>query len=210
TPVADLPSTKLVMGCDTFDDPNCLNPSTNIPDINGHGTQTAATAAAVANNAIGIASPCWGCSIMPVRVTDLAGNAWVSATAAGLNWAANHGAKVAYVGFALMSSPTVVSAAQNFYNAGGAVIIPVGNNTGMDSNSNRPYVMVVSAVNSNNVIDPSSAYGNDVDLAAPITVITQSANGAYIQASGTSFSAALVAGVTGLVLSEKPCLSPAQ
>jgi hypothetical protein len=104
----------------------------------------------------------------------------------------------------------VLTAAQYFFNKGGVVVMPVGNGSGMDSSPNIPYVLVVSGVDSNNVLDSASNYGYDVDLAAPFTEITTGMNGAYGQVSGTSFSAALVAGVAGLVRSENPCLSSAQ
>jgi hypothetical protein len=65
--VPDLES-KFVAGWNFWD-----NNSTTT-DVSGHGTLAAGAASAIGNNGIGVPSPCWGCSIMPVRVSDLNGN----------------------------------------------------------------------------------------------------------------------------------------
>jgi subtilisin family serine protease len=82
-------ASKLVAGWNTYDN------SSNWGDYYGHGTKVAGTVAAVSNNGVGVASVCWNCLIMPVRAAANDGNATFSSLAAGLTWAADHGARVA-------------------------------------------------------------------------------------------------------------------
>jgi serine protease len=63
-------------------------------DDNGHGTHVAGVIAAATGNGIGIAGVAPDARIMPVKVLDKAGNGSNTDIAAGIRWAADHGAKV--------------------------------------------------------------------------------------------------------------------
>jgi len=63
-------------------------------DENGHGTHVAGISAAVTNNGIGVAGVAPDASIMPVRVLDEEGSGSSEDVAAGITWAADHGAEV--------------------------------------------------------------------------------------------------------------------
>ena len=63
-------------------------------DDNGHGTAVAGVAAAAGNDRVGIAGMCWRCRIMPVKVLNSNGSGSHSNIAAGIIWAADHGADV--------------------------------------------------------------------------------------------------------------------
>ena len=63
-------------------------------DDNGHGTAVAGVAAAAGNDRVGIAGMCWRCRIMPVKVLNANGSGSHSNIAAGIIWAADHGADV--------------------------------------------------------------------------------------------------------------------
>ena len=76
-------ATKLVPGWNVVDDSPDTSP------VSPHGTWTAGTAAAVANNAIGVASPAFNCQIMPIRVSSRTdGAATISNLSEGVVWAA--------------------------------------------------------------------------------------------------------------------------
>jgi subtilisin family serine protease len=63
-------------------------------DENGHGTHVAGIAAAITNNGIGVAGVAPDARIMPVRVLDSEGSGSSEDVAAGIRWAADHGAEV--------------------------------------------------------------------------------------------------------------------
>src|SRR5207249_491081 len=99
---------QLVPGWNFYDN------NSDTSDVYGHGTKVAGVVAAVGNNAVGVAGLAWGSKLMPVRVTDLSGSGTWSAIANGLAWAANHGAKVANLSFAVQASSSTQTAAQYF------------------------------------------------------------------------------------------------
>jgi thermitase len=189
---------------------NIYNNNSDTADVNGHGTNVAGAAAALSNNSLGVASVCWNCKIMPVRISESTGYATYSNIASGLNWAADHGARVANISYIVSDSSTVTSGAQYFQGKGGVVAVSAGNYSTFDSAGDNPYVLTVSATDINDVHSDFSNYGNNVDLAAPEGVYTTTRGGGYMYAGGTSFSAPIVAGVAALVLSVNPNLTGPQ
>lgn len=198
-------SGKLVSGW------NIYNNNSDTTDQGGHGTAVAGTAAASSNNADGVASVAWQSRIMPIRVTDSTGYATFSALASGLQWAADHGARVANLSFNASDSSTVRSAAQYFQNKGGVVAVSAGNQATFNSSPDNPYVLTVGATDPNDVLASFSNPGNNVDLAAPGTNIRTTAKGSgYVSTAGTSLSSPIVAGVAALVMAANPGLTPVE
>ncbi|HKO96216.1 MAG TPA: S8 family serine peptidase [Pyrinomonadaceae bacterium] len=189
---------------------NVINNSSDTRDVHGHGTKVAGTAAASSNNGIGIASIAWGCKLMPIRVADSTGYATFSAIASGLNWAGDHGARVANISFYVSESSTVTTAARNFQAKGGIVTSAAGNSGALNSAADNAYMLTVSATDQTDAPSFFSNYGNNIDLGAPEAAFTTTNGGGYAYAGGTSFSAPIVAGVAALVLSINPGLSATQ
>lgn len=199
---------KLVAGWNIFDN----NSSTT--DVTGQGTW-AAGVNATSNNGGGVAGVCWGCMLMPVRVSDTTGKATVANIASGITWAADHGAKIANLGYAATDSSAVSSAAQYLWNKGGITVAPSGNQATFDSSPDNPYILTVGATDaytSTNAIWYYSNTGNNIDLVAPDTTFYTTLNGGSYGAdnSGTCVSAAMVSGVAALVWSVNPSLTPSQ
>jgi thermitase len=195
-------STKYVPGWNTYDN------NSDTHDVYGHGTAVAGSAAASSNNSTGVASIAWGCKLMPVRISDTGGYGYGSTIAAGLTWAADHGARVANISYRMDFSSTVTSAAQYFMNHGGVVTMSAGNNGTVYTTGDNPYILVVSATDSQDNLASWSNRGSNLDLAAPgVSILTTNNGGGYGSWSGTSFSAPIVAGVAGLVISTNPALS---
>jgi len=195
---------KIVPGWNTF------NNNSSTMDVYGHGTRVAGTAAAASNNGVGVASVCWSCRIMPMRVADTNGSATYSSITNGLTWAADHGARVANISFIVSESSAVTSAAQYFQGKGGVVTSSAGNYTTFSNASDNPYILTVSATDQSDVITSYSNTGKNVDVAAPGDSFTTQIGGGYVSASGTSHSAPIVAGVAALVIAANPQLSGAQ
>lgn len=198
-------ASRMVPGYNFYDN------NTNTTDVHGHGTWCAGTAAAIGNNALGVAGVAWEAQIMPVRISDTTGYAYWSTIATGINWAADNGAKVASISYQAHLGSTVSTAAQYFQSKGGVVVNSAGNTGALDSTANSPYLISVSATDSGDVKTNWSTYGPYVDLSAPGTSIyTTARGGGYATVQGTSFSCPITAGTAALMFSVNPSLSPTQ
>ncbi|MBI4518303.1 MAG: S8 family serine peptidase [Deltaproteobacteria bacterium] len=196
---------KVMAGFNVFDNTG------DTRDLSGHGTMVAGVAAAASDNEMGIAGVAWSNPIMPVRVTDTDGFAYTSTLAAGLVWAADHGARVANISFAIFGGQSLEAAAQYFASQGGVTFAAAGNDGFAHRDQANPWIISVAATDRNNQRATFSSTGPYVDLAAPgVAIPTTARDGGYAKASGTSFSSPIAAGVAGLLLGANPDLTPAQ
>ena len=191
---------------------NFYDNTADTTDVTGHGTAVAGQACTLGNNGIGIAALAWGCKIMPLRVADPNGYTSDSLIAAGLTYAADHGARVANASFSISGvSSTLSSAAQYFQSKGGVFTGSAGNEGAFDSSPDDPYVLRVSATDQNDLIASFSSTGNSLDLCAPgVSIVTTTKSGGYGYGTGTSASAPIVAGVAALMISANPALTGPQ
>ena len=190
---------------------NFWDNNSNTTDVYGHGTKVAGVVAAAGNNGIGVAGVAYGARLMPIRVTDTSGYASLSALANGLTYAADHGARVANMSFAVQSYSTVISAAQYFMNKGGVVMNSAGNSGVLDSTAASSALVSVGATDSTDTIASFSSYGPYVDVSAPgVGIWTTTMGGGYGGVSGTSFSSPLTAAVAAVMMSANSNLAPAQ
>ncbi|GEM_PF-1923600 len=115
----------------------------------GHGTSTAGVAAAVSNNNLGPAGIAGGCSIMPLKVADDAGNMAFSAIQNALYYAADNGADVVNMSFGagITSDPATDDALLYAYNAGVTLLAATGNDNASTISypAINPYVIAVGA-----------------------------------------------------------------
>jgi len=198
-------ASQLVPGWNFWDN------NSNTTDVYGHGTKVAGVIGAIGNNSNGVAGVAHNARLMPIRVTDTSGSASISALASGLSYAADHGARVANMSFAVQSYSTVISAAQYFMNKGGVVMNSAGNYATLDPSAASGALVTVSATDGTDALASFSSYGPYVDLAAPgVSIWTTTSGGGYGAVSGTSFSSPLTAGVAALVMSANPGLSGTQ
>ena len=97
-------------------------------DTQTHGTRVASVIAARGNNGLGMTGHCWGCRIMPVRVTA-GGSVNPDRIAQGIIWAVEHGARIINVSLTRPGSPdpTEQQAVQYALDRGVLVVASAGN-----------------------------------------------------------------------------------
>jgi thermitase len=190
---------------------NIYDNNADTSDVNGHGTMVAGTAAMAANNGNGSSGVAWGAKIMPVRIAAADGSvAYYSTVAEGINWAADHGARVVNISFSgVLASSTILSAADYMRSKGGVVVVSASNTGGLLSYAASDSVMVVAATDSNDQRASWSSYGSYVDISAPgVSIYTTLLGGGYGNVSGTSISSPIVAATAALMISANSNLSP--
>jgi thermitase len=202
----------------------------NPDDGYGHGTFCAGIAAAYTNNSIGIAGVGWNCRFMPVKIISENGGFYDSATAAGIIYAADNGAKVISMSFTFLDSNLLEDAVNYAYGKGVFLCAAAGNQNSSAKHYPAAYenVTAVAATNQNDSrCSPKdwgegygSNYGDWLDIAAPgnlifstmptyhVTMNNDGYGQNYTAASGTSAATPMVAGVAGLLFAKNPLLSP--
>ena len=177
---------KLVAGHDFVDDDSTPN------DANGHGTHVAGIAAAITNNATGVAGTSWGAKIMPVRVLDNAGYGYNADITDGIIWAYQHGADVINLSLGGTAYSQAMQDAVNAAHAAGSLVVAAMGNcrtTGPGCPTANPTaypaayanVFAVAATTASDTYAPYSQYGAHCDIAAPGGAMNyyHDANGIY-------------------------------
>jgi thermitase len=186
----------------------------NNEDNYGHGTHVAGIVAATADNSIGVAGVCPGCTILAGKVLSDTGMGSSSGLANGINWAVNSGAKVINMSLVVGASLTLEAAVNNAWSKGVVLVAAAGNggNQTMTYPAAYPNVIAVGATDNNDAKASFSTYGDTwVDVAAPgVNVYSTFPNHKFVIArqsgrsygydvgSGTSMAAPVVAGVAAL------------
>ena len=135
-----------------------------------HGTQIATILAATAGNGIGGAGVAPLASIMPVRVLRPDARGSARAIAAGLRFAADHGAQVANLSIAGPAPARVLRDAVRYATAKGVTIVAAAGNDGRSQVSwpaAYPEVIAVGAVGKDLRRASYSNFGSALDLVAP-------------------------------------------
>jgi subtilisin family serine protease len=198
---------------------NVTNPSSPNSDTNDtsskyHGTSVAADIAAHAhgdsNNPQGMYGLATQAKIMPIK--DGSDSATSAATAAGIRYAADHGARVINLSEASTSAASAVTDAINYALSKNVVVVAGAGNTAGSGGNNAantyatvPGVIDVAAIDQSGHLDKYSHYGNDVSVAAPgVNIEVPYPGGQYGMRSGTSQAAPWVAGEAALIIGKHP------
>jgi subtilisin family serine protease len=124
------PDLRLVAGYDYGD--NDSNPMDNSADP-GHGTACSGVAAGIGNNALGVAGVAGGCSVMPLKIADSAGNLGFTAIENALTHAGDYNVDVASMSFgaeggmAEGDSPSTDAALEYAYSHGVVLLAATAN-----------------------------------------------------------------------------------
>lgn len=142
-------------------------------DMNGHGTHVASTIGEQTNNGRGLTGIAYRTKLMPVRVMDANGDGSTSDIAAGIRWAANHGARVISMSlnFACgVSVPPVEEALRQAWRKG-AVLVGSSGNKGSEScpslPATAPEVISVGGSTESGCVATYSFPSDQIDVAAP-------------------------------------------
>jgi len=200
---------NLVAGYNSYDN------NTNTADVCGHGTKVAGSAAAVTNNALGVAGVAGRAKIMPIRIAFVSSGscyAYFSTMASGLTWAADHGARIANISYASVPTSSAVQSAANYLRSKGGLLFVSAGNYNRDEGFTPTTTMIpVSATASNDTRASFSSYGAFVALSAPGSgIYTTVQGGGYGGVNGTSFSSPIAAAVGALVMSANASLTADQ
>jgi subtilisin family serine protease len=183
-----------------------------LKDPNGHGTRVAGIAAARTDNGEGVSGVAYaGVELLPVQVLDSDGTGQDSDIINGLVWATDNGADVILIAFSNPGySPALQAAIDYAWDKGVILVAAAGN----DGSGTATYpagdrgVIGVSATDQNDGLIDISNYGQTIFLAAPgVNILTTDLNNSYTSITGTSASAAIVAGSAALMLAVDPSLS---
>ncbi len=200
-------------------------------DDNGHGTAVAGVIGAIANNRRGISGINWNVKLMPIKALKADGTGDISSVAAGIVWAADHGANVINLslgGQGFGPNQALAQAVTYAYNKGALLVAAAGNDLsdhGLNidntvvypicADQNLNMILGVAATDVNDQKASFSNYGSQcVDISAPGKRIITSAflpsdpsDTVLIYGSGTSLATPIVAAVAALVKSNNPNLS---
>ena len=141
-----------------------------------HGTHVAGTAAAVADNDLGVAGVAPQAQIMAVRVLDATGSGFSSDVADGIVFAAQNGADVINLSLGGPGSDPVGSAAVDVANANDAVVVAAAGNSNLNNDLvqhtpctfTQPNLICVAGVAQSGARASFSNYGaTTVDVGAP-------------------------------------------
>ncbi|MFP5313547.1 MAG: S8 family serine peptidase, partial [Actinomycetes bacterium] len=189
-------------------------------DYYGHGTHVAGNVAAIADNGMGVAGVCPGCTILAGKVLDDNGVGSSSGLADGINWAVANGAKVINMSLGVRASRTLETAVNNAWNKGVVLVAAAGNGGNQTKiyPGAYPNVIAVGATDNNDAKAAFSTYGSSwVDIAAPgVNVYSTFPNHPFLLGTqnnrslgydvgnGSSMSSAIVAAAAALAWSSHP------
>jgi subtilisin family serine protease len=181
-----------------------VNNDSDASDDEGHGTSAAGVIAARTNNGEGQAGVCWACSLMPVKVLAADGTGAMSTVAAGIVWAADHGARVINLSLGGPATTSALASAVNYAARKNIVLIAAAGNSGVDTRfypAAYSEVVAVAATTESDARYSWSNYGDWVRVAAPGCNAAPRVGGGYVEFCGTSSAAPIVSGIAALGLS---------
>lgn len=187
-------------------------------ELNGrldtHGTSVASIAAAETNNNEGVAGMCWGCEILPVRISSFVVHIGGERMAQGIEYAAapdRGNADVINLSQGGLCTQSWFDAVNYAYEENVVIVAAAGNIVPwVVSPARFGRVIAVAAVGPDERPMSYSSPGPEVDVAAPSEVPAAMNGGGYTTFGGTSAATPHVAGLAALLLARNPNLTNAE
>ncbi len=223
----DLANTCFVQGFDF------VNNDTHPNDDESHGTHVAGTIAQSTNNASGVAGLAFSTCVMPVKVLDKTGSGTYANVAAGIRYAADHGANVINLSLGGPVPGQVIEDAVAYaYAKGVTVVAASGNENGAVGYpaAYDAYVIAVGATRFDEARAPYSNFGTSLDIVAPggDTTVDQNGDGygdgvlqqtfnpstkqlnafGYYFFQGTSMATPHIAGAAAILIGKSVAVTP--
>jgi subtilisin family serine protease len=185
---------------------NILDPQhpDNWKDDEGHGTHVAGTIAAAGLNG-GYAGVAPKAKLYAVKVLDKDGNGNYSDVIAGIEWAMDHGVKIANMSLGADEGSDPLHNAVKAALAKGMIIIAAAGNTGgsVGYPGAYPEAVAVGASDKTDKVAPFSSRGPEVAYIAPgVDIFSLKMGGGYVSLSGTSMASPHIAGLAALAYAE--------
>ncbi|MBW2046218.1 MAG: S8 family serine peptidase [Deltaproteobacteria bacterium] len=178
----------------------------------GHGTHCAGIAAAVTNNATGVAGVCPNAKLMAIKLFNILGIARTEHAAQSFKYAADQGADIISNSWGSSGySLTIKHATDYAFSRGCFVVAAAGNYDDETFRYPAAYenVVAVAATDSNDQKTSFSTYGSWVDVSAPgDSIVSTFRTQLYVIGSGTSMACPHVAGLAALIKSKYPTADP--
>lgn len=218
-------------GYDFFNSDN--SPVAGEVDPNGtgtdHGTMVAGVISANANNSKGSVGIAYNAQIMPLQIFSDDSQGYTTDVVAAIEYAANNGANVINMSLGGSDYDALLLSAIRYAQSKGVFVVAASGNCALNDQlicntltgpgrmtypALYPEVFAVGATASDDTRASFSSYGPMLDLVAPGSYIAplpdfspSGLTNAYTNASGTSFSSPLVAGVAALLISQNPSIT---
>jgi subtilisin family serine protease len=194
-------------------DQDYVNDDDDAMDDHSHGTHVAGTIAGETNNGVGVAGVMWEAQILPLKVLSSRGRGSSDDVAAAIRYAADQDADAINMSLGSPNcSQTIADAINYAYDKDVVIVAASGNNGGsIGYPAKHAPVIAVGATDHNDHKAYFSNYGDELDVVAPgVSIFSTVPNNGYDAFSGTSMASPHVAGVVGLLLSQRPDLSNGQ
>src|SRR5262245_5828889 len=149
---------------------NVVEGNEHAGDDHGHGTHVAGTIAQLTNNGVGTAGVGQRIKIMPIKVLNRSGYGTLSDVAAGIRYAADHGAQVINMSLGGPFPSFILHKAVKYAHEKGVVIVCAAGNSGhrgISYPAAYSECISVSAVRFDKNLSWYSSYGKGLTIAAP-------------------------------------------